>query len=76
MEKVKRIEISYGLKRPIVKFASEYVAVTLTKEVDVADEKELTRAVHTTFSQARQFVENEVWCSQQSSLKRRLASDN
>ena len=57
--KVKQIEVSYGIKRPIAKYSSEFLSVTLTKEVEARNDEELKIEVHSTFLKARQYSETE-----------------
>ena len=42
--KVKQIEVSYGIKRPIAKYSSEFLSVTLTKEVEARNDELATQA--------------------------------
>ena len=66
MGKVKQIEVSYALKRPLagVRFGSELVSVSLTADVEVKDDEELKKEVHGTFRKARRFVETEQWVTE------------
>ena len=59
MGNVKQIEVTYGLKRPIAKYSSELLTVTLTKKVEAKTDDELKIEVPSTFLKARRYVETE-----------------
>ena len=59
--KVKQIEVTYGIKRPTARFNSEHISVTLTEEIEAADDEELKKVVHLSFLKAREMVETQRW---------------
>ena len=59
MGNVKQIEVTYGIKRPIAKYTTEVLSVTLTKDVEVKKDDELKLEIHKTFLDARKFVDTE-----------------
>jgi hypothetical protein len=65
----KRIEVSYGVKRPIGRFKTESISVSLTADVEVKDETELSKEVHETFTRARELVGAEIWLSEQHRIR-------
>ena len=53
---VEKIEVCYGIKRPIARYSSEQISVTLTKSVKIFNEEELKKEVHATFAKCREYV--------------------
>lgn len=71
---LKKIEVTYGMKRPILRYSSELISITLSQEAEVKDDADLVQAADGLFGRARKLVERQQVFSEQRGIKARFLS--